>query len=201
MNVFSCIAAQNRRIALVEPFRASDVESGQFRSLPWSPGLTTCPSPSSDKDGVTRLYLEASLLHPAIQIFRIDARTRLEIIHAFETWNVHQDAMGNDSVLEADNRPHVASLIGDLPGWHAVVHLAFVSPMAECDHVSVDKTVIRDEECVGGASDVAWWVCASPSCSTSPSRSAHLMNNRPGIVDGRFHFRVPLHRHRKSFLN
>src|SRR6266849_4787986 len=100
MNVFSCIAAKNRHIVLVEPFCAGDVEARQLRSIPWSRRVTTCPSAGADEDGVTRPYREMSLLRPVIQIFRVDAGARLEIIHSFETWNVHQDATGNDSVLE-----------------------------------------------------------------------------------------------------
>jgi hypothetical protein len=52
--------------------------------------------------------------------------------------------MGNDPVFEAEDRPLVASLFGDLTGWHAVVHLSFLRPVAECVHVSVDQTVVRD---------------------------------------------------------
>ena len=110
MDVLGAVAAENRHVMFFEPFGAGDVEARELTGVVGTFRISKRPSSRSNQDRIAGLNLEARLLDPCVQIFRINPRARLEILDTLQSRNVHQHAAGDDAVLPGEDRPLVAGL-------------------------------------------------------------------------------------------
>ena len=90
-DVLRAIRAENRDVALVQPFCATHMESGKpLRTGPWALGVAPRPTAGAHQDDVAGSDLDASFLFPGVEVFRINADVGLEVIDALEAGDVHQ---------------------------------------------------------------------------------------------------------------
>src|SRR5580700_10400033 len=85
-----------------------------------------------------------SLFLPSVEIFWIYMCAGLEVIYAFQKWNVHQDAACDYPSLEIDNRVLNHSSRGDFSLRVTVIHLIVKKVMAKRIQVRVAMCEVRN---------------------------------------------------------
>src|SRR5690242_8161124 len=130
-NVLRTVATQNRNVTGMEPFRATDMKTGQsLRDGPWPFRIAPCPASGADNHDIAGLHLHASFLFPRVQILRVNRSARLQVVDAFVPRHVHQYAACDNAVLEIEDRVLARTVFGNLVFGIAVIHLAIPEKMA-----------------------------------------------------------------------
>src|SRR6516164_9363244 len=91
------VRRQDRNILLLQPGNHGWIESRVFSARRSAAQirpdfLPAGPDAGSNEEGIARRYAETRLLHPRLDVFNIDRRARLEILHALHHRDVDQDA-------------------------------------------------------------------------------------------------------------
>src|SRR5437762_7515961 len=149
------IRGQDRDILLLQPGNHRRIESCVFATSPPLVGtnfLAAGPHAGAHEYGITGQYLQSSLFQPRFDIFDVDRSARLEIFHALELWDVDENAAGEDSILEIENRVFRVA-VGLLHLFRvrrvAVVKYAVVVDVRERVEMSMRDSVKRHTDPIG----------------------------------------------------
>ena len=71
----------------------------------------TRPDAGSHEERIPRRHADARLLLPCLEILDVDRRSRFEIGHALQPWNVNEDAARDDAVLDVVDRILLMTLL------------------------------------------------------------------------------------------
>lgn len=67
--------------------------------------------PRSDENHVARSNLEVGFPFPGVQIPRVDGCAGLQIIHALQSRDIHQDAEGDNAILVVEDAVFAGALV------------------------------------------------------------------------------------------
>src|SRR5690348_14585425 len=99
-------------------------------SLGWTLLRPPAPASGSNEDYVSGRHPYARFLFPRHEVFRVNGRSRLQILHALEFGDIHQDSSSHNAGLDVENRKLGTAVLSNVGNCKAVETLPLVERMA-----------------------------------------------------------------------